>query len=172
MDRNNKVIGDLEDIAVAKQGAIRALQVDLNGLQLGPDVFYGFDALGIQPVQNGFVMNVESEKMDEATPQLLAGIETASGPESDMMSIQNLKNSDVVFAGGERLGKVEEIMFDDHGAGRAEALVIRVNYKSVGGYSIAIPFNAPEYNSTSGNRYEVELSQAQADAILEFAQNR
>lgn len=169
LDRKKKVVGDLQNIVLTPQGAISSLNVDLNRLRLG-EVSLNYSNLNISAAERSYSLGFDEERITEVYPELLANIETASGDDSDRISVNSLVNSDVVADDGRRIGKVEEILFSERGD-RAEALMIRVNYKTVRGESVAIPFSSVDYKAT-GSAYEVQLADSQANTILEFADNQ
>lgn len=170
-DRKNKVMGDLEDITIDTSGNIKSLRVDLDRLQLGTDIVLNYDDMNIRSGGRAYILGFEEEQLQEFYPQILASIETASGENSDRISVRNIINSDVMAADGRRIGKVEDVMFDELGS-VVEALVIRVRYRMVGGESVAIPFSMAEYKPDRGNRYNVTLSNADADSVLSIAESR
>lgn len=169
LDRKKKVIGDLQNIVLTPQGAISALDVDLNRLRLG-EVSLNYSNLNISAAERSYTLGFEEERVEEVYPELLANIETASGDNSDRISVKSLKNADVVADDGRRIGKVEEVLFSERGD-RAEALMIRVNYKTVRGESVALPFSSVDYRA-EGSKYEVLLADSQANTIIEFADNQ
>ena len=166
-DSKNKVVGELNDIIVTPDGAINALNVELNRLQLG-DVFLNYRDLDISASARAYSMGFEDDQIEEFYPELVANIETAAGNASDSISMDALVNSDVMADDGRRIGKVEEVMFSERGD-RAEALIIRVNYRTVRGETVAVPFSSVTY-VPSGSRFEVMLADQQANTILEFAE--
>lgn len=112
-------------------------------------------------------MSYAEEQIEEYFPSLLADIETAAGSTADSISIKSLIGSNVYDDEGRRIGKIEEVMFSERGD-RAEAILIRVNYKIVRGETVAVPFSMPEY-TPDGNRFKVSMSNQEAETILEFA---
>ena len=169
LDRKKKVVGDLNNIVLTPQGAISSLDVDLNRLRLG-EVSLNYSNLNISAAERSYTLGFEDDRIAEIYPELLANIETASGEGSDRIAVKSLVNSDVVADDGRRIGKVEEVLFSDRGD-RAEALMIRVNYKTVRGESVALPFSSVDYKA-EGSKYEVQLADTQADTIIEFADNQ
>lgn len=166
LNRKNKVIGNLNDIVLTPAGAIASLSVDLDRLHLGKTAL-NYRDLQITAASRAYIMDYDDKQIEDFYPELLANIETASGDTSDSISVDLLLRSDVVADDGRRIGKVEDVLFTKRGD-RAEALLVRVNYKTVGGESVAIPFGSANYVS-KGTRFEVKLEDEQADTILEFA---
>ncbi|MFP4313119.1 MAG: PRC-barrel domain-containing protein [Alphaproteobacteria bacterium] len=166
LDNKNKVIGELNDIILTPSGAIAFLNVELDRLQLG-DVFLNYNEMAINASARSYALGYEDDQIEEFYPQLLANIETAAGDDNDRIGVDNLIGSDVTDESGRRIAKVEEVMFSDSGQ-RAEALLLRVNYKSVRGENVAIPFSSFEYIQ-DGSRFDVRITQEQADTVLQFA---
>ena len=172
LDRKNKVVGDLEDIIVGQQGVVDSLKVDLNRLQLGTEVYLNYNNMNIRSAERAYITNFDDDRIEEIYPELLANIESASGGDNGLISIKNLNNADVEAEDGRRLGKVEEIMFDINSGNRAEALIIRVRASGIRGTSVAVPFYMPRYDVESATRYNVVVSNAEADAILDVARTK
>lgn len=166
LDKKNKVIGDLNDIIITPQGTISTLNVDLNRLQLG-EVPLNYSKLDIEAAPRAYTMEYAEEQIEEFYPELLANIDTAAGNTASQISVKSLVGSSVYASDGRRIGDVEEVMFSERGE-RAEALLIRVNYKTVRGENVAIPFSSAKYEP-NGSRFKVSVSNSDAETILQFA---
>lgn len=165
-DNKNKVIGDLQDIVVSENGSIDSLNVDLNRLQLG-EINLNYNELNVTASPRSYALGYDDDRIADIYPEILASIGTAAGEGAAGISIESLIRSDVKADDGRRIGKVEDVMFSANGD-RVTALLVRVNYKTIRGESVAIPFSSVEYRP-KGSRYEVLLADPQADTILEFA---
>lgn len=100
-------------------------------------------------------------------PQLLSNIATAAGPESDNLSVKNLIGASVESENGTRIGKVEDVIFERNGS-HVHSLLVRVNYKSVRGESVALPLDVPHYEQ-KGRSLNVILSSSDAQTLVDFA---
>lgn len=170
LDRRNRVVGEINDILLSDNGDISTLNVELDRLRIRGDVFLGYSDMRIGAVSNAYTLNISDDQLEELVPTLLNNIETASGSSSDIISLQSLSGARLVAKDGRRLGKVSDVLFSNNGA-RAQALYVALNYKSVRGDKLAIPFSAAEFEP-SGRSVNVVLENAQADAILEYARER
>lgn len=166
LDNKNKVVGNLNDIILSPEGSISSLNVDLNRLQLG-EINLNYSDLGISASTSSYKMGYDDGQIEDVYPELLANIETAAGNTGDSISVKNLVGSDVTDDTGRRIAKVEEVLFSESGD-RAEAILVRVNYKTVRGESVAMPFSSVEYQP-NGGRFDVKVTKQQADTILKFA---
>ena len=166
LDRKNKTLGEVHDIVVTPNGTIQFLDAELDRIQLG-EVALNYRKLNIGASERSYKLGYDDDQIKEVFADLLADIETAAGDDSDMISIDKLVGSDVHSDDGRRIGKIEEVMFTNSGD-RAEALIVRVNYKTVRGESVAIPFSSADYKG-DGSRYDVMLADDQTDTLLEFA---
>lgn len=166
LDNKNKVVGELNDIILTPQGAINSLNVEMNRLQMG-DVSLNYANLDIDASPRSYQLGYDDGQIEDFLPELLANIETAAGNTADSISVDALIGSNVSDTNGRRIAKVEDVLFSESGD-RAEALLIRVNFRSVRGESVALPFSSAEY-IPSGSRFDVKLSKRQADTIIEFA---
>jgi len=165
-DSKNKVVGDLNNIIVSDNGSIQALEVNLNRIQLG-SASLNYRELQIKSSARSYALNMDDSRIKDVYPEILASIDTAAGDSASSISIKNLIGSYIRADDGRRIGKVSEIMFTDRGDAAA-ALVVDVNYKTIRGETIALPFSSVEY-LPKGNGFEVLLADQQADTVLEFA---
>lgn len=166
-DSKNRVVGSVQNIIVSENGSIEALEADLNRIQLG-EVSLNYRALDIQSSQRSYELAMDDNRIQEIYPEILANIDTAAGNSASSISIKNLIGADIRADDGRRIGKVNDVMFTNNGD-RAAALLINVNYKTVRGETIALPFSSVAYRP-KGNGFRVYLADQQADTILEFAE--
>lgn len=167
-DNKSRTVGEVQDIVIDKEGNIVSIRSDLDRLNFGgPDLSLDYAELDMRPVSGGYALPMDDSNIQDIYPQLLASIATAAGDSSSLLSMDNLIGADIESADGRRIGRVEDVLFDRTGS-RAEALMVRVNYRAVRGKSVAVPLNMPQYVPTGG-RPEVVISAAQADALLNLA---
>ena len=170
LDRSNRVVGEVNDILLTSNGDISTLNVELDRLRVRGDVFLGYSQMRMRSVTRAYTLNIDDDQLKDLVPSLLNNIETASGNGSDVFSLRKLDGARLVAEDGRRLGKIENVLFSDN-AGRAQALYVDLNYRSVRGEKIAIPFSTPRYVAKPRS-FDVVLKNDEADAILEYARNR
>lgn len=168
LDSQNKTIGDIRDIMIDEGGNIVAIDGALNRLKGGGvNLPLNYASLALTPVSGGYKLGQTARQVEDMLPQLLSDIQTSSGTQAQSLSVNRLIGAGVETEQGVRLGKIEDVIFESEGA-RIHSLLVRVNYKSVSGKSVAIPMNAVRYSYETG-RPQLTLTQAQAEALLAFA---
>ena len=166
LDRSNKVVGEVKDVILDRNGSIAYLTIDFNRLNLGQDVLtVNYRQLGMRPVSNGYKMNYSDDQIVDIFPSLLASIETAAGEGDRQQSVTKIQGRTVRATDGRTIGKVQDILFDDVG-GRAELILVNMSARSVRNKPVAIPY----FEGRENNGY-VEISNGLADAMAEYAQN-
>ncbi|MCD8496634.1 MAG: PRC-barrel domain-containing protein [Alphaproteobacteria bacterium] len=168
-DANNKAVGDIDDVLIAREGNIYGVQTSLDRIiPGGPSLTLSFSVMDMNAVTGGYRMNQTAKDLEAAYPNLFASIETASGPDSGVLSVRSLINADVKAENGVKIGKVEDVIFESDSS-RVHSLMVRVNYKTIRGKSVAVPIDAPKYTEGSYGRPDVILTNVEADTLLEFA---
>lgn len=167
-DAHDRTIGDLDDIIIDNSGNIKALQSSLNRLPHGgADLSLDYSSLNIAPTNGGYKLNQTETQLADMMPQLLSSIATAAGPGSGALSVKDLIGASVQSEKGARIGKIEDVIFEQSGA-HVYALLIRVNYKSVAGKSISVPMEAAQYEQ-QGRSLNVVLSGEKTQTLVDFA---
>lgn len=166
-DRGNKVVGEIQDIVVSRNGSISSLFVEFDRLRLRTPVFLNYRQLRIQPVSSGYRMQIADDQIEDLYPELLAAIETASGNTDGEFSVNSLLGASVESTDGRILGKVDNILFRSLGS-RADTLYISMTYNTLRGRGIAIPFETARYKK-SGRFATVLVDEDQADAMIDYA---
>lgn len=170
MDSKNKVIGEVRDIILNQSGAIAMLNVDLNRMRVGAGPLYlNYRQMGLRPVSNGYKMNYSDAQIEEMVPALLAGIEAAAGADN-RFSVRKLIGRPVQNADGIVLGRVEDVLFDARGD-YAQLLYVSVNHQGVRNKTMAIPFDAAEYNGTHQG-VRIAVNDDLAAAMIDFGKKR
>lgn len=168
LDRKNKVVGEVRDILLNTNGSISSIAVEFNRLRLNTEVYLNTRTMDVSPVSNGYALSIEDDQIRDIYPELLAGIETASG-QSDVFSVKNITGAKIRAADGRYLGLVDQVLFGGHGE-RAEALYVKMKYGTLRGKSIAIPFGSAQF-STHGSQTKITVNDTMADAMISFAKN-
>ena len=166
LDRKNKVVGEVEDVVVNKNGNIAYLNVQFDRLQRSQPVFVNYFEYNVKPVTNGYALAFDSREVDEFYPALLAGIEAAAG-DDEAFSLRKLQGLDVVTASGRRIGTVGDVLFAYNGQ-RAEALYIRLDVDTLRGKGVAVPFSDASYVEAAASR-QISIPDNLADAAIAFA---
>lgn len=170
IDKTNRVVGKVNDILLSKSGVVKMIDADFDRINLGTDtLFVNYSDLEIQPATNGYKMGYTDDQIKEQFPALLAGMQSASGAGSDLFSARKIAESAVRSSDGKKLGKIKDILFDNEGT-RAELLFVSMNYKSVRGETLAIPFNKARYKY-KGKTLTVIVDEAMAAAMIAHAED-
>ena len=167
LDRKSKVIGEVNDITVKKNGAIQDLVVDFDRLRLGSDVFLNYRQNSVGTTDDAFTLAMDADEFEEFFPTMLANMATASGEEVEIFSTRRLSGIDVRRVSGRKIGEVQDILFNASGT-RVQALFVEISSGTIRGESIAIPFRSAEFKEQSGRLY-AEISDGLADAALTIA---
>jgi sporulation protein YlmC with PRC-barrel domain len=162
LDSRNKVVGEIKDVILDRNGAISQLDVEFDRLRLGTDrMTINYSQFGVRPVSNGFKLSYTDDQIVELVPAILGGIETASGGNNENYSIRKMVGRTVKNKDGKTIGKVSDILFDN---GRADYLLIAVSANSARGEKVAVPFSRPTYKGTT-----ITLDDTYAKAVVDYA---
>lgn len=168
-NNKKKVVGNLEDIILTPRGSVAALDVDLNRLGLGKTTL-NFRDLQISSNARSYVLRYDDAEIEALRAQILANVETAAGESDENISVKSLVGADVLADDGRRIGKVDDVMFTTRGD-RADALIVKINYRGVRGDSIAVPFSSVNFEP-KGSRFDVRMADEQAETLLDFAKKQ
>lgn len=170
LDSQGRTLGDIQDIVFDRSGSIQGLQSSLNRLVGGSaPITLSYSSLGISPEKgSGYKLNESSKQVADLLPSLLSEVETAAGPADTSLSLNKLIGADVASENGTRFGKVEDVIFENNGS-YVRSLLVRVNYKTVSGKSLAVPLQSAKYVSKD-NGIGVVFTSDQAETIVAFAQ--
>ncbi len=167
LDRTNRVVGEVRDVILNRNGGIAMLDVNFNRINLGVDsLMVDYNQFDIRPATNGYKMGRTDDQVTAMLPSLLAATETASGNNADIFSLKKMIGQKVYSRSGKKLGKVEKVLFDASGS-RAELLFISMEQRSIRGKKIAIPFAGPSYNSK-----KINVRNDFADAMIAYAKSK
>lgn len=162
LDSRNKVVGEIKDIILDRNGAIAQLDVEFSRLRLGTDrMMINYSQFGIRPVSNGFKVNYTDDQIVDLVPAILANTETASGGNNENYSASQMVGRTVKNKDGKTVGKVSDILFDN---GRADYLLIAVSAGGARGEKVAVPFSRPEYKGDA-----ITLDDTYAKAVVDYA---
>ncbi|MFN3700889.1 MAG: PRC-barrel domain-containing protein [Alphaproteobacteria bacterium] len=165
-DSGNRVVGNVQDILVAPNGTINAVNTNLNRLQMGT-ISLNYSQMQMRTGNDSYILGMDSARLRENSAMLMANIETASGNGADILALSSLIRAEVEADDGRRLGRVEEILMTSR-RDRAAALLVRIDFRSVRSKSVAIPFSSVDFEPF-GNGYKIKLADRQADIILDYA---
>ncbi len=170
-DRKNKVVGYVSDLVLNKEGNIQMLNIGFDKLNLPSAVYMAYDTKDIRSYSNGYGLNINSERIEDIYPELLAGIVTGSGTEGDSFSMNTIKGAFIETVEGHKLGKVTDILFNKEGT-KARSLFITLTHRSVNGQTLAIPYETVKIMPTSNAKPDVIISRNQLDTIIEYMKVR
>ena len=167
LDKTNRVVGEVRDVVLDKNGVIQSVDIEFDRLRLPVDrMSVNYRQIGIRPVSNGYKMNYTDDQIEELVPELLAEIETAAGNGEEVRSLKKIIGQKISAKDGRVLGEVKDVLFDSLG-GRAELLFISMNYKSSRGEALAIPFSESNFKKNG-----FVVSDVMADAMIEYASEK
>lgn len=173
LDRTNRIIGEVEDVILTKSGAVETLSVDFDRLRLrGGSIGLNYADMAIRPASNGYIIGFEAVQIEDMYPQILAGIETASGEDAERrsVSVKAIIGAPVRNEKGRKIGAVKHVLFGENG-NQAQALFIAMFLGGVGAKDIAVPFNAGKLD-LRGTSPEILVSDEQADAMNDFVRQK
>lgn len=169
-DSSNKVVGDIHEITLDQDGAIMAITTGLSRVRAGGgQLDLDYNAMAMRPVSSGYTINFDQTQIENQYADILANINTAAGEGTGSLKLSKLIGADVEGKDGRRIGKIEDVLFNELGS-KAEAILIRVNYRNIRGESVAVPITTPEIRET-GARSKVLLTKEETDTVLQYAEN-
>lgn len=172
LDSRNRVVGNVNDVILSRNGSIKLIDTDFDRLKLGTDnLIISYDDFNVRPVSNGYKMSYTDDQIEEVFPELLANIATAAGEGSETaFSLKKIVGAEVKSKDGRKLGTVQDVLFDSLG-GRAELIFVGMDYKSARGEGVAIPFNVAKYDATY-KAVSLTVPNDMADAMIEYAKEK
>jgi sporulation protein YlmC with PRC-barrel domain len=170
LDSKNRVIGEVQDIVITRNGSISSLKVEFDRLQLNAPVYLNYSALDIRPAGRGYIMRVRDGQIADLYPSLLAEVETAAGDENDL-SVSRILGADIVSYDGRPIGIVEDVLFAADG-GRAQTLYVTLTQGVLRGKGVAIPLKSAAFNNDNGQKMNAVISNELADAMISFGGQR
>lgn len=169
MDSTSKVMGDVRNIVINQDGSIASIEAELDRMHMFTNLYLNFNDMDIRGANNAYVVGFSSDQIEAMVPELMANIESAAGP-SGAFSAASLIGQRVTAEDGRIIGAVDNILFSEYGD-RAEALYIAVKASGLRGRGVAVPFGSVRY-FPMGNKTQVSVSKAQANAIIDTAKQR
>lgn len=165
LDKTNHVIGEVDDIVLDRNGAIAQITVDFDRLRLGiGPLNINYNDMRTRKATNGFKLGYSDDEIRARVPQILAGIETASGEDQGTYSLKKLIGQPIYDAQGAKLGEIEDILFDQI-SGRAKFMALKFSEKSVRGKTAIIPFREARYQDA-----KLTISNNFSDILLAYIQ--
>lgn len=168
-DRKKKIIGEVEDIIIGKDGNIQFLNVALTRLRLG-SLSLNYEQMKISAASDAYALQIDSDQIKNLYPSLLANVETASGGEDEIFSIRKIMGAPVKRLDGRTIGRVEEVLFD-YEAKNVEALYIVINSGTLRGEHIAIPFGQSMSLKDGGAHKVIVVENTMADAMMYYVKD-
>ncbi len=165
VDRKNKVIGSVSDIIIDSNGSIQSYQVKFDRLNMTESVNLNARELKSADFAKRYSIDIEGSELESLFPQLLAGMETASG-EAGLYSVNRIRGAEVLSGDGRRLGKVENILFDSGGT-RARGLYVDFTVTGISGKSAAVPFRMVKYENQNG-KVSVIVGESDTQTLIDF----
>ncbi len=167
IDRENKVIGEVEDVLVGADGYVASLSVVFDCLQLNQGVFLNYATHSVSNASNGYKIGLNREEVELSYADLLADIETASGSQTDIISVAKLRGRDVIGNNSIKIGQISDILFDSSGA-FIRSIYVNVNYRAIRNRGVAVPFDIFKFVEKHG-KVIATIDQDYADAIIAYA---
>lgn len=170
MDYQNKVVGEVVDTIIDKNGYVASLLVDFDRMHLRQNVFIDYQKTGVEGTADGYVLALREDEISQRYPELLADIQTAAGEEGDVISVKKLRGEALRNERGRKIGTVKDILFAPNGR-RVEALYVSVDYDTVRDIGIAVPYNAVKFEGKMDKPNPV-LAKADAETLIDFAKSQ
>lgn len=149
IDRENKIIGQVEDIVLNKDGAVDQLVVDLDRLRVKEPVSLGYQEFNFKKSSNGYQLSMSKDEIMAQSDQLLAKIETAAGEDVSGIHLKEVLGKPVLNDRNRKIGDISEVLFDTEGK-QVQAFLLKVKYRSAKN-DIAVPFSAIVFDRKDGN---------------------
>lgn len=167
LDGKSRVIGQVQDIVIGRNGSIVSLKASFDRLQLDAPVFLNYRTLDIRPAGRGYALRVSDDQIADLYPTLLAEVETASGAEDENLSVSKLIGTDIIANDGRPIGTVKDVLFTADG-NRAEAIYVGLTTGVVRGKAVAIPIKTAAFGN-NGVTTTATISNELADAMISYA---
>lgn len=169
-DRKHQGVGQIKNITMTRIGLIDSLEINFDKLSLGT-VNLNLRESGLSPARDMYIFNeFDEEQLEELVPVFLSNIQTASGTDDGLISLNRLIGAKIYTDTGTKVGEVADVLFDDEGV-RAEALYVKLNYNRARGQTLAIPFGAVDY-SRLGEEKRLTVTEDLAKASSDFIQSK
>ncbi len=162
----NKVLGDVRDLVLAKEGGINAISVVLDRLHKRNVIALGYADMGTRSTSGGYKITYSKDQMEELYPTFLANIATAAGTDDEAYSLARIQKAGLYTDAGQKIGMVRDVLFTDEGD-RAVGLYVEITAGVVRSKSLAIPFSAARFEE-KGMMLSAVLSEEQAGTISDY----
>lgn len=168
IDQKSRIIGQVKDVVLKlDDGEVSFLEVDFDRLRLGQNVMLSYQDMKIRGTSNLYQLALKSDEVETIFPKLLAGTQTASGIESDIISVKNLIGKPLQREDGRRIGSIKDVMFHKDG-GMAEAIYVSLDAGTLRNVGVAVPLKSLTMKDDRG-RISAQLPNDQVDLLLEYA---
>lgn len=166
VNADNQVVGTIQNVIVAANGRVDALEVSFDRLRLQTPVYLDFADLNIGTTVSSYKLDFEDNQIVSLYPELLAGIETAAGSEN-IYSLKALQGLPLRSETGRLLGRVEDLVFDNNGE-FVRAYSVSSQITGSRGRRLSLPFDSVSISSTDLGNREAVLGEAYTEAFLTF----
>lgn len=172
LDNKKKVVGHVSDAILNTNGGISSLTIRFDRLRLNEPVPFNIRENRVDADSKGFVLSIDDDAITDLYPVLLNDIQTASGAELDNKSVNlsRLMGAQLRNESNDRLGVVTDVLFKGQGT-RAEALHIKLTYRTLNNETLAIPFRNVRFDNQT-KRSIVIVNDSFGQSILEFAEKK
>lgn len=168
LDKNNRTIGRIDDVAIGPDGKLQTIMADMSG-GFSQTMAFNVQSYVVDPTPDTFTIALDKDQIQQNQAQLLAQVETAAG-EAPVATLRNLRGSDVRDTSGRLVGQVRDVLIDDISQQTA-ALLTAVQIGNNRGATIAIPYD-PTAIAANGNKITVNVTPEQADTIASLPRRR
>ncbi|MGB0719918.1 MAG: PRC-barrel domain-containing protein [Bdellovibrionales bacterium] len=167
LDRKNKVVGQVRDILLNKNGTIQSIATEFDRLANTQTLFLNYRDMRIEPADDGYILNLEDNQIEDLYAEFLANMDTAAGGE-DVFSAQKIIGLPITEKSGKRLGVIKQILFGVNGA-RADAVYVELTQGLSRGDTIAIPFRSVDFKAQN-NGLKATIDKDLIESIKEIAE--
>ena len=168
LDRSNRIVGRVDDVRVAPDGSVQALAVTFDRLRLDQSVDIRYGSTTLTPSSNGYKIGLSGDEVTSQYPELLSGIETASG-DGSIPGVKGMIGLDVYNSdGSDQIGEITDVIMNEERT-VLEAVYVTVNQGTVRDEGVAVPFTAFQFADENGIS-TARLDDADIEALMRFVE--
>lgn len=154
ISRKNRVIGETQDLIMAKDGQVMALYVDLKNRNHTKQAAYlNIEALEVQFLNDAYRVNFDRNQIADILPQILASTATASGEGAEEVALSNIIGQPIRDSKGRSLGRAQTVLFKHNGK-TADAIAVAISKHTI----MALPFGAITITPPANSRSSAKLT--------------
>ena len=169
LDKNNRAIGKINDIILMPNGKFKSIEANITTAGFREDVGFNVESYVTDPTDSSFTIAMDKTQINQNMAQLMADIETSSGPDAPL-TLNSLRGANIVDPKGMAIAKIEDAVVIDK-QGLVQALLVRMSAGKNRGSVMAIPYEAAEVRR-SGARTDFVLREDQVMSVMSLSKPR